>query len=630
MANTIEDKIKNGLFVWGNNTINQGTDLASLVISQAFVNGVKGGDLIEASVLNSALRGGSLVSYSIIEALKLGPQGSQVGDPTWNANLQDIDPANWWQNLPDAEYHFDYDLINVNLPNFCSNLRRVANEYLKGASVYQSIKANVWTTGRSFTILDATGAHSGTPTTGVNGSTNVDIKLPGTIDADVTGSSSNVTSQINGKSLSSIFESNGTRVKEATGATKLSTISDTSGSTVYKLMFKSGASGFQQVYTGDIEWTPSTKTLGVSNIVAAKTRTQNLYVPLALCSTMGSVAAKTASFIQYGNNFVLEYGARVLVKMVESNQVNSSTVTLNIGNTGAKKILVNGSPVQGLAWTAGETIELYYDDTADNNNGAYVMVNRQKRVETATSADKVANSLSISLNGTTNTYNGSAAKSLTLYAPTSAGTSGQILKSNGSGAPSWIDQSSLKAGKLCDNNGSYLDIGDIYHSIYFSSGKPVKGTQLKDGISTYTYHNDSNFTYANGPGNFYNYSSWSSNIYLTFTVSYMIVGHTALVSIHIKNVNASGYYKLFNDEDDTLRISMSKIWEWTGNRYYSGSSSIYSCTVTECRDSSSGYGRIFSSFNQYDYLYICLQEGSGTSSTNTGVDIQLTIGVYDN
>lgn len=614
MANTIEDKIKNGLFVWGNNTVNQGTDLASLAISQAFVNGVKGGDLIEASVLNSALRGGSLVSYSIIEALKLGPQGSQAGDPTWNANLQDIDPANWWQNLPDAEYHFDYDLVNVNLPNFCSNLRRVANEYLKGASVYQSIKANVWTTGRSFTILDATGAHSGTPTTGVNGSTNVDIKLPGTIDADVTGSSSNVTSQINGKSLSSIFESNGIRVKEATGATKLSTTSLTSGNTSYKVMFKSGSSGFQDVYTGDIEWFPGSKLLSLSNIAAVKTRTQNLYVPLALCSTSGSTAAKTASFIQFGTNFVLEWGARVLVKMVEANQVNTSTVTLNIGNTGAKKILINGSSPQGLAWIGGETIELYYDDTADNNNGAYIMINRQYRVPTAASADKVLNSLSIALNGTTNSYNGSAAKSLTLYAPTSAGTNGYVLTSNGAGAPGWTNQKNLKAKMLCNSSGDGLTKGNFNTPVYFGSGYPEEclSYDSKTGFTSMFVY------YKKSPGDYSDSTSGWTEKQFNYSYSRIKVGSISTVGIDLQIPSGSG---IFTREDDTVRIPLSEL------RYPSGLSSVSSviAVVTSVSHTSAGYGKMFTVAQWGNYLYICFTDSRVASTDITDINICLFV-----
>jgi len=46
--------------------------------------------------------------------------------------------------------------------------------------------------------------------------------------------------------------------------------------------------------------------------------------------------------------------------------------------------------------------------------------------------------LTITVNGTANEYNNSTAKTVTFYAPTASGTSGQILKSGGSGAsPTW-------------------------------------------------------------------------------------------------------------------------------------------------------------------------------------------------
>ena len=43
-------------------------------------------------------------------------------------------------------------------------------------------------------------------------------------------------------------------------------------------------------------------------------------------------------------------------------------------------------------------------------------------------------SLSLTLNGGANTFNNTAATSVSFYAPTSSGTTGQIMKSNGAGA----------------------------------------------------------------------------------------------------------------------------------------------------------------------------------------------------
>ena len=65
------------------------------------------------------------------------------------------------------------------------------------------------------------------------------------------------------------------------------------------------------------------------------------------------------------------------------------------------------------------------------------------------------------------TINGGHAytSSSTYFAPTSAGTSTYVLKSNGSGAPSWMTQSSITAGK-----SDKIKIGSTYYSASFSGG----------------------------------------------------------------------------------------------------------------------------------------------------------------
>ena len=58
-----------------------------------------------------------------------------------------------------------------------------------------------------------------------------------------------------------------------------------------------------------------------------------------------------------------------------------------------------------------------------------------------TACSTYAGGTAVTLNGTSK-----AATTASFYAPTGAGTSGQVLKSNGSGAPSWVDQSTIAAG----------------------------------------------------------------------------------------------------------------------------------------------------------------------------------------
>lgn len=64
------------------------------------------------------------------------------------------------------------------------------------------------------------------------------------------------------------------------------------------------------------------------------------------------------------------------------------------------------------------------------------------------------------------------------YAPTSVGTSGQILKSNGSGAPTWINQSSIAAGTAAKLTSG--TVGSWSVPVYFSDGVPTSITYLNN------------------------------------------------------------------------------------------------------------------------------------------------------
>lgn len=111
--------------------------------------------------------------------------------------------------------------------------------------------------------------------------------------------------------------------------------------------------------------------------------------------------------------------------------------------------------------------------------------------------------------GTAVTLNGTSAATITasFYAPTGAGTSGQILKSSGSGAPTWANQSTITAGALTtvsktawgrtywtsggvpDNiSGDMSNVGNIAFS---ASGKNIGGTMYFDTTNHRIGINDS-------------------------------------------------------------------------------------------------------------------------------------------
>lgn len=78
------------------------------------------------------------------------------------------------------------------------------------------------------------------------------------------------------------------------------------------------------------------------------------------CSTAAGTAAKTASL----SGFALQNGARVIVKFANANTATSN-VTLNVQNTGAKKITYKGSDLTTTdSWEAGTTIEFVYNGTS--------------------------------------------------------------------------------------------------------------------------------------------------------------------------------------------------------------------------------------------------------------------------
>lgn len=77
----------------------------------------------------------------------------------------------------------------------------------------------------------------------------------------------------------------------------------------------------------------------------------------AVCSTAAGTAAKVAGI---SNDFTLATGVTVAVKF--SNANTASNPTLNVGSTGAKAIVTNGTtPAGAYAWAAGETVVFWYD-----------------------------------------------------------------------------------------------------------------------------------------------------------------------------------------------------------------------------------------------------------------------------
>lgn len=152
-------------------------------------------------------------------------------------------------------------------------------------------------------------------------------------------------------------------------------------------------------------------------------------------------------------------------------------------------------------------------DLLDGQHGSYYAVKAASKGSTTkpiyTDANGAFQECSTYAGGTAVTLNGTskAASTASFYAPTGAGTSGQILKSSGSGAPTWVNQSTITAGALTTTSktawgqtfwtsdgipatisGNMTNVGNIAFS---ASGKNIGGTMYFDTTNHRIGINDS-------------------------------------------------------------------------------------------------------------------------------------------
>lgn len=146
-------------------------------------------------------------------------------------------------------------------------------------------------------------------------------------------------------------------------------------------------------------------------------------VDYGTCSTQGSVVVKEVVC----EGFSLYEGALIVVKFSYANTQYS--IMMNVNGTGGKAVYFPGTT--SMSTTATGHIQA---------NGCYLFVYDGTYWRfCGSSKNKLDYGLTLSLNGSSSTFNGSSAVSKSWYAPTTAGKEGQVLKSNGSGAPTWGD-----------------------------------------------------------------------------------------------------------------------------------------------------------------------------------------------
>lgn len=601
----VTDKIKNNLFIWGNNTTT-GSDLATLAYTteNPFIGTSSdvpaGGELVEAGIINSGIRLGSLAAYSIIEALKKGPAALNA-IPASATQYND----DWYTGLND-NLQFNYNDVNSNIDTFAANLNTVVNQYLKYSSVYAAVRANVWNTPRTFTIKDNSEEHS-QANSGIDGSADVTLKLPSTIKADILGSATTVTDNVGDFSLSEIFvydeDGQTSQVIDALNADRVYTTTRNDNTEDYILFTENATVGANADVrkNSDLRYNSYTNTLSTKKFQAP-----NFNGNYTTCSESGDT--KTATLA----NFKLESGARIFVKF-SSTHSGGNTPTLNVNNTGAKTLKWGNSSYSLTSFrkpNAGDIFELLYD-------GTYWVILVPNHIS---GAEYTKETLTITKNGYGFEFDGSSPTNLSFYAPNSSGTSGQVLLSNGSGyAPTWEYKYNISAGRLANFSGDY-NVGNNKQPVYFSSGIPYKclySYRCGSGLSL-TGSNSNNI----GEAGSISSSSWNTwNNW--FHGVYIKIGPVLKVSLRTDTTL---------NEDRWLRINLNWIvYQALSDNSYKVYLTDSSCQVTALRTSATGTPNCYcanmsnSTINNESVPCCFVSRDQAGGGTSAGFCLELTL-----
>lgn len=207
--------------------------------------------------------------------------------------------------------------------------------------------------------------------------------------------------------------------------------------------------------------------------------------------TYGGVAAKVGDMlISNGTEWIL----------IPSGDEPEGTVT-SVGMTVPTGLTVSGSPITSsgtlaVTFTDGYSIPTTAKQSAWDGKQAQIVKTGSTTKPVYFSAAGTVAEASTYAGGTKVTLNGAdkGASEASFYAPAGAGTSGQILKSSGTGAPTWVNQSTLSVGSATTAGGftsakTVALTGDVTGSASggASGGWSISTTLANSGVTAGTY-----------------------------------------------------------------------------------------------------------------------------------------------
>lgn len=248
------------------------------------------------------------------------------------------------------------------------------------------------------------------------------------------------------------------------------------------------ANVYATTFTGDLEGNASSATK-VSNALTCGTKTYD-----------GSEAV-TIDAADLGLSAALKYIGITTTALTDDNSttqtisISGKSVTASNGDVAFykdKEFVWNGSKWELLGAEATyKVIQTAVTSPTESTTAATAFIDTISQdangVISATKKPVTASALGIYkrvtyVNGTTYNMAGTSnSDAFTIYAPTTAGTSNYVLKSNGSGAPTWIAQSNLSVGTAAKLGSDTL--GSTTKPIYLSSGEATECNTYAGGTA---------------------------------------------------------------------------------------------------------------------------------------------------
>lgn len=395
------------------------------------------------------------------------------------------------------------------------------------------------------------------------------------------------------------------------------------------------------------------------------------YGNFTTCSTASNTKNKEITLTNFPANANIPNGACIHVFFNNSNTYSTPSLKIN----GGDPIDIKFSPLAATRplWEAGEVVELIFykvevsgvtqsywlisnyrtlveaasnagnvastiNGHAINNifesNGTTVklatLANRATNANSADVATKVGNSLTITLNGSSSSYDGSTSISRSFYAPNSYGNANTtVLVGNGqNNAPIWKLQYEIESGSLANSNGK-LNVGSSSKPVYFSNGVPTTCSNITSGTVELNGKNASvtEICYDSGSQDVettsVSYSKYNTDAY--FYLTYVLIGK--ILKISLCSFDASLWpqdrYNLFN-ADYLVKKCLGNAYSLdTSNGAYP------SASMTARNRGLAGDGDICSTYRfvKNNITYICLGiDSKGTStSADAGICAEITL-----